>query len=263
LRHFTKPKPHAKLRSAIGWAFERFQQLPFATCLGLCIAVLSSAAQACSQAPEPFPLPTQARPGAVYVGEAACAMCHVSEAGTQPSTPMGHALELPAYGAILREHSRLTFRQGPYSYEIVTKGGTSIYTVTDGRDAISEPILYAFGLGEEGQTYVVRHEGEYYESRVSFFNDTQSLDLTLGHDRSTPRTLEEALGRVMTPATTALCFGCHSTASVTAGRVHVDRLVPGVTCEACHGPGAEHVATVRQGNLGDFENLQPGQVEPR
>jgi hypothetical protein len=46
----------------------------------------------------------------------------------------------------------------------------------------------------------------------------------------------------MSPDEPPLCFGCHSTASSTDGQFHPDRLIPGVTCEACHGPGAQHVA---------------------
>jgi hypothetical protein len=46
----------------------------------------------------------------------------------------------------------------------------------------------------------------------------------------------------MSPDEPPLCFGCHSTAASTDGQFHPDRLIPGVTCEACHGPGAQHVA---------------------
>ena len=56
------------------------------------------------------------------------------------------------------------------------------------------------------------------------------------------RRIETALGRRMSPDEPPLCFGCHSTAASTDGQFHPDRLIPGVTCEACHGPGAQHVA---------------------
>lgn len=46
----------------------------------------------------------------------------------------------------------------------------------------------------------------------------------------------------MYPEEPPLCFGCHSTASSTDGEFHPERLLPGVGCEACHGPGAQHVA---------------------
>ena len=96
---------------------------------------------------------------------------------------MARALEPAVECDILRAHPRLTFRAGAYSYEITRRGNTSTYTVTDGHANLSEPILWAFGLGEAGQTYVFKHNGSYYESRVSFFNDTQSSDQAVGRAR--------------------------------------------------------------------------------
>ena len=44
---------------------------------------------------------------------------------------------------------------------------------------------------------------------------------------------------------TQRCFGCHTTASTTNRHFDPSRLIPGVTCEACHGPGAKHVAAMK------------------
>jgi hypothetical protein len=210
---------------------------------------------------EPFPPPNVAPPGARYAGSASCAKCHV-EAQAQPATPMGHAMETVADCAILRQHPRLTFRTGSYRYEIVRKGEASLYTVSDGQRSISLPVLYALGVGDAGQTYVVNYQHTYYESRVSFFNDTQSLDFTLGAARSIPTSLEDAIGRPMTKADTALCFGCHSTGAVAADRVDFKRLVPGVGCESCHGPGAEHIEAVASGHLDKLHVFNPGRLQP-
>ena len=173
---------------------------------------------------------------------------------------MGHALEPAAGCDILRRHPHLSFHSKPYSYRIVRQGDSSLYTVTDGHATFSEPILWAFGLGKAGQTYVFQHNGSYYESRVSFFNDTQSLDFTLGVSPSTPPSLDEAAGRIITPNETHLCFGCHSTGGVTGERLELDHLVPGVTCEACHGPGAEHVAALQSGKPGGPHIFNPSQL---
>ena len=55
---------------------------------------------------------------------------------------------------------RLAFRSGPYSYLVERRDSGSSLTVT--KDALSEPILWAFGQGQAGQTYVIKHEGSYY-----------------------------------------------------------------------------------------------------
>ena len=37
------------------------------------------------------------------------------------------------------------------------------------------------------------------------------------------------------------CFACHSTQAIIANRFEEAKIVPGIACEACHGPGAKHV----------------------
>src|SRR5437879_3011123 len=53
--------------------------------------------------------PTQAIPGARYVGRAACAGCHPGEATEQESSAMALALQFPARSSVLQTHPRLTF----------------------------------------------------------------------------------------------------------------------------------------------------------
>jgi cytochrome c554/c'-like protein len=197
-------------------------------------------------------------PTARYAGAAQCAQCHTVEASTHRTTPMALAAESAAESSILREHPRLTFRLGPYSYQIVRDGTRSIYSVTEGKITTSVPIKWAFGRGEAGQTYVFQRDGSYYQSRVSFYNDTQQLDLTLGFARTVPHSLEEALGDRLSTAEARLCFGCHSTAAVSKGQLNVQTMVPGVSCEACHGPGARHVAAMKAGRLRRTYIQNPG-----
>lgn len=188
--------------------------------------------------------PTHTSSGARYAGNDACAQCHTQTA-TQPTTPMGIALENIADSRILSTHPRLTFKSGPYTYTITREGNRSIYSVTDGRDTITTPLLYAFGQGKVGQTYVLEYEGKFYESGVSFFNEIKGLDYTLGSPRQPAKTLKEAVGRLMDAADTKECFSCHSTASVSDNKLQLDKLTPGVTCEGCHGPGANHIAAMK------------------
>ena len=161
---------------------------------------------------------------------------------------MGRASETAADCEVLRKHPRMTFRSGSFSYQIVREGNRSIYTVTDGVNTISEPILYCFGQGKAGQTYVFQHNGAYYESRVSFYNEIQGLDLTLGSQFATAGSLEEAAGRLMHAEDARNCFSCHNTAAVVGNQLKVDQLMTGVSCESCHGPGEKHVAAMKIGN---------------
>src|SRR6476620_8253911 len=158
--------------------------------------------------------PGQDTNGIRYVGTSKCVQCHSTEAATQPATPIGHALALVADCQILSSRPLLTFRIGSYTYRITRVGNRSIYSVSDGVNTVSEPILYCFGQGKVGQTYSFRHNGSFYESRISYYSGVDGLDFTIGQRRSIPTSLEESFCSEAAPAETGSCFGCHSTGAV-------------------------------------------------
>jgi hypothetical protein len=177
-----------------------------------------------------------------------CAACHPAQAKPHPMTSMAHALELPAECAILKTHPRLTFKDGAYSYRIERKGDQSIYSVTDGQQTISAPIEWAFGLGGAGQTYVFTKDGQFYQSRVSFYRDIDALDFTLGALNEKPKALAEATGQLMDQNEKLACFGCHATDATEARQLALDKMTPGVQCERCHGSADNHVENIQRGN---------------
>lgn len=195
-----------------------------------------------------------------YVGPQACAKCHETEIG-QRSTAMGRAMETAATSAVLRSHPRLTFRSGAYSYEITRKGEQSFYTVTDGTRTFSEPILYSFGQGKAGQTYIFRHNGELHETRVSFYEKLKGLDWTMGYQLTLPSSLDDAVGRAVKLNEARECFSCHSTAAINGLELQLDRLIPGIGCEACHGPGRDHIAAMEAKRFKDKLIFNPGKME--
>ncbi|HEX8922685.1 MAG TPA: multiheme c-type cytochrome [Pyrinomonadaceae bacterium] len=210
------------------------------------------------------PAPATWRPdkNARYVGAQACAKCHEEESKTQHATAMGRALEHVATSEILRANPALTFRSGPYTYQITRRGDQSIYSVTDGKQTISTPILYAFGQGKAGQTYIFQRNGSFQESRVSFYKEIKGLDWTIGYERAAPPTLEEAVGRSVSTDEARNCFGCHTTASTTGTQLQLERMIPGVSCEACHGPGADHIVAMEAKNFKNKRIFNPGQMNP-
>ncbi|MBZ5595169.1 MAG: hypothetical protein LAP39_23230 [Acidobacteriia bacterium] len=180
---------------------------------------------------------------------ASCVACHPAEARSQPHTAMAQALESTADCEILRANPQLTFRDGVYTFRIVREGDRSLYTVTDGKETLTVPIAWAFGLGSAGQTYVYERNGTWYESRVSFYKQLRGLDLTMGAQDSTLKSVEEAAGRLTSPRGAQECFACHSTNATHEGRLEVNRLTPGVQCERCHGPAGQHVRAVKTGDV--------------
>ncbi len=181
-----------------------------------------------------------------------CATCHAAQAKPQPATSMAHALESVAECSILREHPLLTFSANGYSYRIERKGDQSFYSVSDGKDTLTLPIGWAFGLGSAGQTYVLEKDGSYYESFVSYYRNPGGLDITMGDQNTRPTTLMGAAGRLMGERETLACFNCHSTGSVSGTHLTFNSLVPGIQCERCHGDTEQHLVGLKSGDATKF-----------
>jgi hypothetical protein len=196
--------------------------------------------------------------GVRYVGSGACARCHKAEAETQFATPMAHALEPAAGCGLLARVGRLTFTNGPYVYSLNGAGGRPVYAVTDGKRAISEPVLYCFGQGEVGQTYVFRHDGQLYETRVSYYRGIRGLDFTVGHPHTASSSLDDALGRPIGREEAQACVGCHAPEAVGREGLRSEGFSPSITCEGCHGPGEKHVAVAARKDLRDPQIFNPG-----
>ncbi len=177
-----------------------------------------------------------------------CADCHSSQAKPHPSTAMAQALRPAPESTILLEHRLLTFNSGSYDYRIERDGAVSSYTVSGGGKTIRTPLLWAFGKGELGQTYVYSMNGQLYQSRVSFYRSLSGLGLTMGAEDKRPKDLEEAAGLPMDSADSAQCFGCHATNAIDGRELTLDRMTPGVQCERCHGAAGNHVDGLRTRN---------------
>jgi hypothetical protein len=191
--------------------------------------------------------PRRAPTGAEFLGDQVCAECHKNKVTTHAQSAMGMAMEMVGDSRVLAQNPAMTFRNGPYTYEIKRKDKQSVFTVTNGKENISVPILYALGQGKAGQTYVLEYDGALYESLVSYYKEVGGLDFTIGAPRDVPATLVKALGRRLADHEASSCFSCHSTGSVSGGQLHLDKAAAGIRCEGCHGPGAPHVTASRAG----------------
>jgi hypothetical protein len=174
---------------------------------------------------------------AITAAQPKCAACHTKQAQHYSQTPMARALLRGGASEILRKLTPLTFSDGPFRYTITRDR----YQVSDGRTTISAPVLWAFGAGVAGQTFVFEYDGALYESRVSYYPRIEGLDLTIGAAGSKPATVLMAAGRRMQSQDVSECFGCHSTSQ---GRFSLDSMAPGVQCGACHADIVKHEISV-------------------
>lgn len=177
-----------------------------------------------------------------------CAGCHPAQAKPHPASAMAQALESAGSGAILQSHRSLAFRSGNVGYRIERSGSESTYTVTDGQQTLSAPLLWSFGVGSLGQTYVYSWGGQLYQARVSFYRALDGLDFTMGARNNRPKDLSEAAGLRMSTDDQVQCFSCHATHAGQGRNPDLQHMTPGVQCERCHGETANHLAGLQSGN---------------
>jgi hypothetical protein len=198
-----------------------------------------------------------------YAGSAACAGCHAEKAASYASTQMAHAMA-PVNSEKVPEliHGPLQRTIGLYSYSLAQTPAGPMFSISSGKQSLSATIGWAFGVGEIGRTYVYESSGHFYESHLSYYSELQNLDFTTGHARLVPDKLELALGRPI--ADPGSCFGCHSTEATVSNHFDPQQLIPGVTCEGCHGPGAQHVTLMSVGQAGEEPSMifDPAKLSP-
>jgi hypothetical protein len=180
-----------------------------------------------------------------FAGTDACVDCHREQALTQLQTPMAHAAWRAAESEVLRSHQRILQSTPAFGTEIWRDRKGSTYTVARGGDQVGSQILWAMGDDVMGQTFILQEDGVLFESQFSYFKPIEGLDLTPGHSRASGLDLRQALGVPLSDETAQQCFRCHTTASSVRGRFDESKAIPGVTCEACHGPGVRHVKAMR------------------
>jgi hypothetical protein len=165
----------------------------------------------------------------------------------QPETQMGRAMQPPGTNDTLVAHPKMTFQSGAYSYTVETRNGVSQYSVTDGVQTVTLPILWTMGAG--AQTWVLIRDGKMYESAVSYYPAVNGLDITTGHEQLHPKTLDEAVGSPIADEDAKGCFTCHSTNAVVDHKLNLASLKPGLTCEHCHIGASAHLAGITRGDI--------------
>jgi hypothetical protein len=196
-----------------------------------------------------------------YVGSQVCASCHASKVAVQRNTSMAKTAAHASDAEILQAISKMNFSVGKFSYEIRREESGSVYTVTDGAKTFSFPLLWAFGTGRVGQSYLYKKEdGKFYEARVTYFDTLKNLHFTPGRALDAPKDLQEAMERQVPADEIERCFACHTTAATMGKQLDEQKLMLGVTCEACHGPGAKHVAAAQMASMAGTPDAARGTI---
>src|SRR4051812_11932511 len=197
-----------------------------------------------------------------FVGPAKCAQCHADIAETQNGSAMALTATRAAYSDLLRANP-LDHQLGGYAYRASVSQDVASYSVSDGKEKIDGPLGWTFGI-RMGQSYFFDYKGRTYLVPFTYYPEHKSFGFTVDQPHSIPESLNRAVGRVLPNQTIRGCFDCHTTASTTSGHFDPNQSIPGVTCEACHGPGANHIAAVKAGvaSQGTTMIMNPRQFKP-
>jgi hypothetical protein len=194
-----------------------------------------------------------------FVGSEACAQCHAGIADSVKATAMARALLQPNESEILRSRDGQTFQLDSYRYKLEHTTNGYQFHVNQGTESVTQPITWVFGNGGISQVYVTDHQGKFTESHFSYYSGTNGFDRTTNQPHRA-ESLQSAVGRSMMPDEVRRCFSCHA-AGITA-KGDFDNVILGVTCETCHGPGADHVAAMKAGvEGGEALIMNPGHLE--
>ena len=239
---------------------ERAQRMLLLVSL-LCLTSLIFLAAAPAQTANPAGNSDPARTG--YVGNEACAGCHVSIYDSYMKTPMAHAsgpaIENLRPADFVHDKSGVHYRiytEGDKVWLSFERPGGS--TVNDKRQ-----LLYFIGSGRRGRSYVFAVDDFFFESPINWYAYRKVWDMApaYGNTREIPLNL---------PAY-ATCLRCHTSGMQpplkgTENKYSTPLFTQnGVGCERCHGPGAAHVTDTNQTTAAAMvrpEMVRPAMVRP-
>jgi hypothetical protein len=184
-----------------------------------------------------------------YAGSAKCATCHQDIYNTHIKT--AHFLtsqkssEQNIKGSM--ENDKNKFYYNPYIYVAVQKRGDIFYQVeyVNGVEKFSRPVDITVGSGKRGQTFLNWSQNRLFQLPLTYFT-------SLGQWTNSPGFSNRV---VFNRPITSRCLECHSTYFEVDSKegAMIDefsnaKIIYGVDCEKCHGPGAQHV---------DFQTKNP------
>ena len=188
--------------------------------------------------------------GRALLAAEACAKCHRAEYDKQTLSRHAHALRPIGQSPLFALFDRPANPEG-VDAAISYRASESQVLVTARRntETLSGTIAWAFGAGAQGITPVGMIGPRYFEHRYSFFPRADRFALTFGHPVKVS-TVGGDMGVLQDSRTIAHCFSCHATnVQAAATGPDLSNMIPGVTCERCHGPGRAHVEAVMSGDI--------------
>jgi Flp pilus assembly protein TadD len=172
-----------------------------------------------------------------YVGNSACATCHLSIYESYSRHPMALTS-----GVVNQPITESSFRHAPSSiiYRIYRKGSKAFFSYERPGDPTTngkQELHYFVGSGTRGRSYLFSIDGFLYQAPISYYAQKSRWAISPGY---------ESYREMPTRPIEASCLYCHTSQvqpiSGTQNRYFSPPFAhSAVSCERCHGPGGEHV----------------------
>lgn len=206
-----------------------------------------------------------------FVGSQACAECHSEIARRYQSHPMARSTRLIAKESAIEEPAGVVeFSTRPdRRYKVEALGEKMVHhELGIGRkDTVvydqAEEISFSIGSGARGRSYAHAKGGLVFFSPISWYSKSKRWDLSPGYSPSGHQRFER-------PAP-ARCLLCHAGAldqpekqTTGAYQRYGEKIIveEAISCERCHGAGAEHVRLRQSGQSKNDPIVNPSKLEP-
>jgi Cytochrome c554 and c-prime len=193
-----------------------------------------------------------------YAGDEQCSSCHADKVQSYQNTAHHRTSRLAERGTILgsfAEGKNILRTSNPaLSFHMDSRPDgfyqTAMWTLASSSSARSERIDLVVGSGRVGQTYLYWQRNRLFQLPVSFWVDLDAWINSPGYRDGTAN-----FERPVPPR----CLECHFTHAESVAdpnQYRPESLIPGISCERCHGPGLDHVTAkkTKQKNGGTIIN---------
>jgi len=184
-----------------------------------------------------------------YVSNAACAECHPAQAAAWVSSHHARAMAPATDETVLGDFGGAEFEHAGVTSKFFRRDGTFVVH-TDGPDGTlgDFPVAFTFGVAPL-QQYLIALPGDRLQALTIAWDTEQRRWFHLyPAEKTPPGDVLHWTGRYQ--SWNAMCAACHSTDvrknyDAQADRYRTTWSEINVSCQSCHGPGAQHVTWAR------------------
>jgi tetratricopeptide (TPR) repeat protein len=203
-----------------------------------------------------------------YVGINTCRQCHAGIYETFIKTGMGQSFDSASRqksSAKFDKHTVIYDKENDFYYHPFWKGdkyyikefrlekGDTVYSRT-------EQVNFIVGSGQHTNSHMFNTNGYLHQMPMTYYTQKGTWDLPPGFENGANSRFFRKIGLE--------CMSCHNAYPdfVEGSENKYNRVMNGIDCERCHGPGSVHVALKQQGVLVDtsryvdYSIVNPGKL---